>query len=84
MHFQQGDLEAALDTFRQAFTIMPKNASIALNLLQATALNVRDHGKSPYNKQLIMNCLHAVENGELTDEQNQRYQRVKEVLRDLD
>lgn len=81
---QQGDLESALETFRQAFTIMPKNATIALNLLQATALNVRDSGKSPFSKKLIMNCLYTVENGELSDEQNQRYQRVKEVLKDLD
>jgi len=82
--YHQGDLEAALDTFRQALTVMPKNPSIALNLLQATAISVRDHGKSPYSKTVISNCLRTVEDGELTAEQNQRYQKVKEVLKDLD
>lgn len=82
--YKQGDLQSALETFRQALTIMPKNASIALNLLQATALNVRNQGKSPFSKQMITNCLQTVEDGELTEEQNQRYQKVKEVLRGLE
>jgi DNA-binding response OmpR family regulator len=82
--YRQGDLNAALETFRQAFTIMPKNPSIALNLLQAAALSLRDSGQTPYDKDVIRHCMLTIENGKLDGEQNQRYQRVKEVLRELD
>ncbi len=82
--YQQGDLAAALTTFRQAFTLMPKNPSIALNLLQATALEMRD---SPHRdnhvKTLIHNCMRTIESATLNDEQERRYQRVKTVLREL-
>ena len=74
-------------TFRQAFTIMPKNPSIALNLLQAAAINLREANseaaKDTLSTQLIHNCLKAIESGKLTEEQEQRYQRVKKVLKDL-
>ena len=85
--YQRGDLEKALQTFRQAFTIMPKNPSIALNLLQAAAINLREANseaaKDTLSTQLIHNCLKAIESGKLTEEQEQRYQRVKKVLKDL-
>ncbi|WP_296053147.1 response regulator [uncultured Alteromonas sp.] len=85
--YQRGDLEKALQTFRQAFTIMPKNPSIALNLLQAAAINLRETNNDAANDslsaQLIHNCLKAIESGKLTEEQEQRYQRVKKVLKDL-
>ena len=85
--YQRGDLEKALHTFRQAFTIMPKNPSIALNLLQAAAINLRETNneaaKDTLSTQLIHNCLKAIESGRLTEEQEQRYQRVKKVLKDL-
>jgi DNA-binding response OmpR family regulator len=82
--YKKGDLDAALETFRQAFTIMPKNPSIALNLLQAAALSIREKGQTPYEKDMIFNCMLTIENGKLNAEQDQRYQRVKEILGDLD
>lgn len=83
--FQQGDLAAALQTFRQAFTIMPKNPAIALNLLQATAMNLRDQGQNddPNAMNIIHNCMRTIESGRLNKEQEQRYQKVKTVLKDL-
>ncbi|MCU7555266.1 response regulator [Alteromonas sp. ASW11-19] len=84
IQYQQGDLAEALKTFRQAFTLMPKNPSIALNLLQATALEMRD---SPYRddniQALLHNCMKTIESAKLNQEQERRYQRVKSVLRDL-
>ena len=87
IQYQRGDLQKALETFRQAFTIMPKNPSIALNLLQATAINLKesssDAAKESLNSTLIHNCLKTIESGRLSEEQEQRYQRVKSVLKDL-
>lgn len=82
--YHQGDLDTALETFRQAFTVMPKNASIALNLLQAAAISIRDKGQTPYDKDMIRNCMFTIENGKLNADQDQRYHKVKEVLRELD
>lgn len=82
--YQQGNLDAALETFRQAFTIMPKNASIALNLLQAAAISIRDKGLTKYDKEMVRHCMITIENGTLNTEQDQRYHKVKEVLRELD
>ena len=84
VQYQQGDLTAALRTFRQAFTIMPKNASIALNLLQATAIDLRENRHEDENAQaLILNCMRTIESAHLNQEQEKRYQRVKSILRDL-
>ena len=82
-HYQKGDLDAALLVFRQAFTIMPKNPSIALNLLQATAVEVREMGLNDSAPALIRNCIKTIENGTLTQEQEQRYHNVKSYLKDV-
>ena len=82
--YQQGNLDAALETFRQAFTIMPKNASIALNLLQAAAISIRDKEQTKYDKEMVRNCMITIENGALSAEQDQRYHKVKEILQELD
>lgn len=83
MHYQKGELDQALLVFRQAFTIMPKNPSIALNLLQATAAEVRNIGLSDNTPKLVKNCIKTIENGSLTQEQEQRYHNVKSYLKDM-
>ncbi|WP_100655587.1 response regulator [Alteromonas flava] len=82
-HYQKGDLDEALHIFRQAFTIMPKNPSIALNLLQATAVEIREKGMADNTPTLVRNCIKAIENGSLTPEQEQRYHNVKSFLKDV-
>lgn len=82
-HYQKGDLDEALMVFKQAFTIMPKNPSIALNLLQATAVEIRDAGMSVGAAKTINNCIRTIENGTLSTEQEQRYHKVKSYLQDL-
>ncbi len=83
--YKRGDLATALKTFRQAFTIMPKNPSIALNLLQATAMELRDKDRIINGKadKIIHRCMKTIETGTLTQEQEQRYQRIKSILADL-
>ncbi|MCW8091381.1 response regulator [Alteromonas sp. ASW11-130] len=83
--YKRGDLTTALKTFRQAFTIMPKNPSIALNLLQATAMELRGKDRIINAKAdvIIYQCMKTIEEGKLTQEQEHRYQRIKNILADL-
>ncbi|MCW8107893.1 response regulator [Alteromonas ponticola] len=83
--YKRGDLATALKTFRQAFTIMPKNPSIALNLLQATAMELREKDRIINGKAdtIIHRCMKTIEMGTLSQEQEQRYQRIKNILADL-
>ncbi|MEP4892152.1 MAG: response regulator [Aliiglaciecola sp.] len=78
--YRRGDLEDALRVFRQAFTVMPKNIAIALNLLQAITMNENTNKSDISIQKLIDNCIRVIENGELNDEQFERYQKVREML----
>ncbi|MBU2877127.1 MULTISPECIES: tetratricopeptide repeat-containing response regulator [Aliiglaciecola] len=78
--YRRGDLEDALRVFRQAFTVMPKNIAIALNLLQAITMNENTNKADLSIQKLIDNCIRVIENGELNDEQFERYQKVREML----
>ena len=79
--FQQGDIDNALHTFSDAFTLMPKNPSIALNLLQVITIK-RLHGDDTYQK-TIRRCVRTVETGPLNDEQESRYTKIRELLDDI-
>ena len=81
--YQQGDLDQAIETFRQAFTVMPKNPAIALNLLQATVISVRDYGETEHTSQVVRQCMQTIEGGKLSADQEQRYAKVKSALKDL-
>ncbi|QJR79787.1 response regulator [Alteromonas pelagimontana] len=84
--YHQGDLSQALETFRHAFIIMPKNAAIALNLLQATAIMLRDKKRSLEDvtvQRTIYHCVKAVEAGKLNLEQEKRYERIRSTLKDF-
>ena len=80
-HFQQGDVDNALHTFTDAFTLMPKTPSIALNLLQVITIK-RLHTDDAYQK-TIQRCVKTVENGPLNDEQENRYVKIRELLDDI-
>ena len=81
-HYKRGEVALALDTFRQAFTVMPKNPSIALNLLQATvnAKNEPKDEKRKLSQKQIFDCQAVLENAALSEEQQGRYQRLKQRL----
>lgn len=78
--YQRGDINAALKTFRQAFTVMPKNPSIALNLLQTLAVRSRENGLPEMAKGMVRQCIYTIENGEINEEQRDRYLKVKNFL----
>jgi DNA-binding response OmpR family regulator len=76
--YQRGQFPKAIETFSQAFRVMPKNASIALNLLQSM-LNASKSGES-LNSALINKCKKTIESEKLDDEQQQRFDKLKEQL----
>lgn len=76
--YQRGQFPKAIETFSQAFRVMPKNASIALNLLQSM-LNASKSGES-LNSALINKCKKTIESENLDDEQQQRFDKLKEQL----
>jgi DNA-binding response OmpR family regulator len=78
--YQLGDIDTALQTFRHAFTIMPKNASIALNLLQAIAMKTREKGLPENSRSVVKSCILTIENSELNEEQEERYHKVRSYL----
>ncbi|MBT0587648.1 response regulator [Alteromonas oceanisediminis] len=82
-HYEKGEIEQALTVFRQAFTVMPKNPSIALNLLQATAAEIKEFGVTANAPKLIKNCILTIENGTLNADQEQRYHNVRSFLKDV-
>jgi DNA-binding response OmpR family regulator len=81
-HYERGELENALKTFRQAYTVMPKNPAIALNLLQAIAMNSKQKRLPKNASSMVHKCIKTIEEGTLTTEQLERYQRVKSHLQE--
>lgn len=82
--YQKGDLDSALKTFRQAYTVMPKNPSIALNYLQTIAIQAEEGAVPDHCRIIIGNCLKTIEEGDVSPEQQARYEKVKAFLNKLD
>nr|WP_232056566.1 response regulator [Pseudoalteromonas sp. A25] len=80
--FKRGQLEVAMEAFTQAFRIMPKNTSIALNLLQC----MLDHtGKSggTFNSALAKKCYKTLSTAPLDAEQHQRFAKLLAHMQEL-
>lgn len=82
--YQRGDLDNALKIFRQAYTVMPKNPSIALNFLQTIAIQTQENQIPNHCRIIISNCLKTIEDGDITPEQEARYEKVKAFLKKVD
>lgn len=80
--YKRGDLDDALKIFRQAFVVMPKNTSIALNLLQAIAMNKNSDKTEKATATLIDHCIRVIENGDMSEEQVERYHKVRSIIED--
>ncbi|WP_158966876.1 response regulator [Paraglaciecola sp. L3A3] len=79
-YYQKGDLDNALETFTQAFTLMPKSTSISLNLLQVIALKASKLGLNSTSSMLLRKCIKNIENNKLTEEQQERYHKIRLTL----
>ncbi|TDF41391.1 response regulator [Alteromonadaceae bacterium M269] len=82
-YYERGELDSALKTFRQAYTVMPKNPAIALNLLQAIAMKSKEKGLSKNANAIKEKCIKTIEEGYLNEEQTERYQKVKSYLQEV-
>ena len=81
-NYEKGHYEEALSFFTQAFRIMPKNANIALNLLQ-TLFDPRHMQQQTMNKSLVEKCYEIVENAELDNEQTKRLKSIEPKIKSL-
>ena len=79
-YFQKGDIEHAMEAFTQAFTIMPKNTSIALNLLQAISTNATLAGVAAVSDPMFKQCIKTIENSKLDEMQQERYHKIRTSL----
>lgn len=75
--FKQGNYLLALEAFTQAFRVMPKNRSIALNLLQCLYEGSVRQGMT-FNQQLAKKCTALLEGSNLDDEMSARFTKIKE------
>jgi CheY-like chemotaxis protein len=79
-YYQKGDIDNALETFTKAFTLMPKNTSIALNLLQVMSVKVGKLGVTSASKALLKKCISNIENATLSEDQQERYHKIRITL----
>ncbi|MEO2266746.1 response regulator [Pseudoalteromonas sp. YIC-656] len=75
--FKQGNYLLALEAFTQAFRVMPKNRSIALNLLQCLYEGSVRQGMT-FNQQLAKKCTELLDHASLGDEMTSRYNKIKD------
>jgi CheY-like chemotaxis protein len=79
-YFQKGEIDNAMEVFTQAFAIMPKNASIALNLMQAISSQTSKSGVVNLSDPLLKKCIKTIENSKLNDVQQERYHKIRTIL----
>ena len=77
--YEKGKYEEALNYFTQAFRIMPKNANIALNLLQVM-LDTKHPGSQSLNKAMISRCMDTINSAKLDAEQQARLDKLKPMI----
>ncbi|WMN59470.1 response regulator [Pseudoalteromonas xiamenensis] len=80
--FNRGQIEVALEAFSQAFRIMPKNASIALNLLQCLLDSSSRKGQT-FNSNLAGRCVKTLKEAKLEPEQESRFELIMEKLKEM-
>ncbi|MEC8326900.1 MAG: response regulator [Pseudomonadota bacterium] len=80
--YEKGKYEEALNYFTQAFRIMPKNANIALNLLQVM-LDTKHPGSQSLNKAMISRCMDTINNAKLDAEQQARLDKLKPMIQSV-
>ena len=79
-YFEKGEIDNAMEVFIKAFTIMPKNTSIALNLMQAISSQAAKSGDVSLSATLLKKCIKTLENSQLNDIQQQRYHKIRTIL----
>lgn len=79
-YFQRGNVGQAMESFSLAFQLMPKNPSIALNLMQS-AIDSQQFSLAPEKMQsMVTKCRETLEACSLNDDQQQRYDKLNQML----
>jgi tetratricopeptide (TPR) repeat protein len=80
-YFKVGNVNEALSSFELAFRVMPKNPTIALNLMQ-TVIESHQFVNKEKVDYLIQRCEQSIAQATLNKEQQNRYDRLKEMLKE--
>lgn len=78
--FQRGDYQGAFNAFKAAFKVMPRNVSIALNLMQSIIEHSGLKNNSAEAVNLINRCQSVVRQSTLSEEQQERFERLNQML----
>ena len=80
--FNRGQLNTALEAFTQAFRVMPRNQSIALNLLQCLFDSTKQHNGS-FNLELAKKCYALLTKTQLPADQTQRLDKILHIAKEM-
>jgi len=80
--FNRGRIDVALEAFTQAFRVMPKNASIALNLAQCL-LDKNHQKENTINTPLLKKCFALLNSVDLETDQKERLGKLKVTCDEL-
>ena len=80
--FNKGQLNTALEAFTQAFRVMPRNQSIALNLLQCLFDSTKQSGSS-FNMDLARRCYALLDKAKLQADQTQRLDKILHIAKEM-
>ncbi|BED89655.1 hypothetical protein PspMM1_21230 [Pseudoalteromonas sp. MM1] len=80
--FNKGQLNTALEAFTQAFRVMPRNPSIALNLLQCLFDSTKQKGGT-FNLVLAKKCYALLSNSTLQEDQSQRLDKILHIAKEM-
>lgn len=81
--FNRGQLNTALEAFTQAFRVMPRNQSIALNLLQCLFDSTKQQGGDSFNMGLAKKCYALLSKAKLPADQAQRLNKILHKAKDM-
>lgn len=79
-YFKRGNFTHALDSFNLAFKLMPKNPSIALNLMQSAIESNLAFMDKHRLQSMVSKCKQTLNKVSLNDEQQERYDKLNEML----
>jgi len=80
--FNRGQLNTALEAFTQAFRVMPRNPSIALNLLQCLFDSTKQKGGT-FNLVIAKKCYTLLSNSTLQPDQSQRLDKILHMAKEM-
>lgn len=76
--YQHGNWQEAFAAFVMAAQVMPKNAGIALNLLQTMLTSPRPLCPASQQQDLLVQYQQLIDGSKLTSAQQTRYQQLKQ------